>query len=280
MSTENEVQAKMELPLMASRGAIIFPHMVIPLLVGREKSKVALEEAMMEEKKIIIVAQKDEAIEEPEISDIYEFGTIAQIKQLVKLPNGMIKVVIEGLERAELSNYLKTEEYFRVEVKTQLEAEIEVSTEIKALMRTVIKEFENYIKYHNDLPGETIMAASNIEEPGQLADVIASHTELKYQDLQKILEITDIVERLEKLLSLLQSEIEVLKIEQDINKRVKNKVEKNQKEYYLREKMKIIKDELDQDQDSNDEIEAYYQKLEELELPEKVEEKIEEEIKN
>lgn len=279
MSTENEVQAKMELPLMASRGAIIFPHMVIPLLVGREKSKVALEEAMMEEKKIIIVAQKDEAIEEPEISDIYEFGTIAQIKQLVKLPNGMIKVVIEGLERAELSNYLKTEEYFRVEVKTQLEAEIEVSTEIKALMRTVIKEFENYIKYHNDLPGETIMAASNIEEPGQLADVIASHTELKYQDLQKILEITDIVERLEKLLSLLQSEIEVLKIEQDINKRVKNKVEKNQKEYYLREKMKIIKDELDQDQDSNDEIEAYYQKLEELELPEKIEEKIEEEIK-
>lgn len=279
MTTKNEIREKMELPLMASRGAIIFPHMVIPLLVGRDKSKAALEEAMMEDKKIIIVAQKDDSIEEPEINDIYEFGTVAKIKQLVKLPNGMIKVVIEGLERAELTNYLKTEEYFKVEAEAKPEQEIEVSTEIKALMRTVVKEFENYIKYNNDLPGETIMAASNIEEPGQLADVIASHTELKYQDLQKILEITDIVTRLEKLLSLLQSEIEVLKIEQDINKRVKNKVEKNQKEYYLREKMKIIKDELDQDPDSNDEIEAYYQKLEELELPEKVEEKIEEEIK-
>ncbi|PUU87617.1 MAG: ATP-dependent Lon protease, partial [Halanaerobium sp.] len=253
-------------------------HMVIPLLVGRDKSIAALEEAMMEEKKIIIAAQKDETIEEPEIDDIYQFGTIAEVKQLVKLPNGMIKVVVEGLERAEVIEYIDTEEYFLVEAESCPEEKVEVTTDVKALMRTVVKEFEEYIKYNRNLPAETIMSASNIEEPGRLADVISSQVELKYQQLQELLEATDIIQRLEKMLSLLQDEIEVLKIEQDINKRVKKKVEKNQKEYYLREKMKVIQDELDQDKSSTDEIDEYYQKLEEADLPENVAEKVEEEI--
>jgi len=278
MSEENEVKEVMELPLLASRGVIVFPHMVIPLLVGRDKSVAALEEAMMEEKKIIIAAQKDETIEEPEINDIYQFGTIAEVKQLVKLPNGMIKVVVEGLERAEVMEYLDTEEYFLVEAESRPEEKVDVTTDVKALMRTVIKEFEEYIKYNRNLPAETIMSASNIEEPGRLADVISSQVELKYQQLQELLEATDIIKRLEKMLSLLQDEIEVLKIEQDINKRVKKKVEKNQKEYYLREKMKVIQDELDEDKSSTDEIEGYYEKLEEAELPENVAEKVEEEI--
>lgn len=278
MSEENEIKEVMELPLLASRGVIVFPHMVIPLLVGRDKSVAALEEAMMEEKKIIIAAQKDETVEEPEIEDIYHFGTIAEVKQLVKLPNGMIKVVVEGLERAEVIEYLDTEEYFLTEVKSCPEEKIEVTTDIKALMRTVVKEFEEYIKYNRNLPAETIMSASNIDDPGRLADVISSQVELKYQQLQELLEATDIVQRLEKMLSLLQDEIEVLKIEQDINKRVKKKVEKNQKEYYLREKMKVIQDELDEDKSSTDEIDEYYEKLEEADLPEKVAEKVEEEI--
>ncbi|MFW5885752.1 MAG: endopeptidase La [Halanaerobium sp.] len=278
MSEENEIKEVMELPLLASRGVIVFPHMVIPLLVGRDKSVAALEEAMMEEKKIIIAAQKDETVEEPEIEDIYHFGTIAEVKQLVKLPNGMIKVVVEGLERAEVIEYLDTEEYFLAEVKSCPEEKIEVTTDIKALMRTVVKEFEEYIKYNRNLPAETIMSASNIDDPGRLADVISSQVELKYQQLQELLEATDIVQRLEKMLSLLQDEIEVLKIEQDINKRVKKKVEKNQKEYYLREKMKVIQDELDEDKSSTDEIDEYYEKLEEADLPEKVAEKVEEEI--
>jgi len=278
MANNNEIKEVMELPLLASRGVIVFPHMVIPLLVGRDKSIAALEEAMMEEKKIIIAAQKDETVEEPEIDEIYQFGTIAEVKQLVKLPNGMIKVVVEGIERAEVIEYLDTEEYFLAEVESRPEEKVEVNTDIKALMRTVVKEFEEYIKYNRNLPAETIMSASNIEEPGRLADVISSQVELKYQQLQELLEATDIVERLEKMLSLLQDEIEVLKIEQDINKRVKKKVEKNQKEYYLREKMKVIQDELDEDKSLSDEIEEYYKKLEKAELPDNVAEKVEEEI--
>lgn len=278
MSEEKEKNEIMELPLLASRGVIVFPHMVIPLLVGRDKSVAALEEAMMEEKKIIIAAQKDETLEEPEIEDIYRFGTIAEVKQMVKLPNDMIKVVVEGLERAEIKEYIDTEEYFLCEVKSCPEEEVEVNTEVKALMRTVVKEFEEYIKYNRNLPAETIMSVSNIEEPGRLADVISSQVELKYQELQELLEATDIIERLEKMLSLLQDEIEVLKIEQDINKRVKKKVEKNQKEYYLREKMKVIQDELDEDKSSSDEIEEYYEQLEEADLPDNVAEKVEEEI--
>ncbi len=278
MGEEKEIKDVMELPLLASRGVIVFPHMVIPLLVGRDKSVAALEEAMMEEKKIVIAAQKDETVEEPEIDDIYQFGTIAEVKQLVKLPNGMIKVVVEGLERAEVIDYLDTDEYFLVEAESRPEEKVEVTTDVKALMRTVVKEFEKYIKYNRNLPAETIMSASNIEDPGRLADVISSQVELKYQQLQELLEATDIIKRLEKMLSLLQDEIEVLKIEQDINKRVKKKVEKNQKEYYLREKMKVIQDELDEDKSSSDEIEEYLEKMEAAELPENVAEKVEEEI--
>jgi len=277
MSEEKERKI-MELPLLASRGVIVFPHMVIPLLVGRDKSIAALEDAMLEEKKIVIAAQKDEAVEEPEIDDIYSFGTIAEVKQLVKLPNDMMKVVVEGIERAEIKEFLDTDEYFLVEVESCPEEKIEVDKETKALMRTVVKEFEEYIKYDRNLPAETIMSVNSIEEPGRLADVISSQIDLKYSQLQELLEATDIIERLEKMLSVLQDEIEVLKIEQDINKRVKKKVEQNQKEYYLREKMKVIKDELEEDTGTKSEIEDYYTKLEKAELPERASEKVEEEI--
>lgn len=277
MSEEKERKI-MELPLLASRGVIVFPHMVIPLLVGRDKSIAALEDAMLEEKKIVIAAQKDEAVEEPEIDDIYSFGTIAEVKQLVKLPNDMMKVVVEGIERAEIKEFLDTDEYFLVEVESCPEKKIEVDKETKALMRTVVKEFEEYIKYDRNLPAETIMSVNSIEEPGRLADVISSQIDLKYSQLQELLEATDIIERLEKMLSVLQDEIEVLKIEQDINKRVKKKVEQNQKEYYLREKMKVIKDELEEDTGTKSEIEDYYTKLEKAELPERASEKVEEEI--
>ncbi|WP_233487046.1 MULTISPECIES: endopeptidase La [unclassified Halanaerobium] len=265
--------------MLASRGVVVFPHMVIPLLVGRDKSIEALEEAMMEEKKILIAAQKDEAVEEPAEDDIYKFGTVAEVKQLVKLPNGMLKVIVEGLQRAGIVEFLGEDDYFMVEAEIFPEKEPEVNREIQALMRTVLKAFEEYIKYNRNLPGETIMSVSNIEEAGRLADVIASQVDLKFDQLEELLEAVDVVERLEKMLELLQDEVEVLKIEQDINKRVRKQVEKNQKEYYLREKMKVIKDELDEDDDTEDEIDEYYEKMEEAELPEKVKEKVEEEIK-
>lgn len=278
MSEKDKKKKIMELPLLASRGVVVFPHMIIPLLVGRDKSIAALEDAMMDEKMILIAAQKDESVEEPEIDEIYSFGTIAEVKQLVKLPNDMIKVVVEGIERAEIKEYLDIDEYFLVEVESCPEEKIEVDTDTKALMRTVVKEFEEYIKYDRNLPAETIMSVNSIEEPGRLADVISSQLDLKYSQLQGLLEATDIIERLEKMLAVLQDEIEVLKIEQDINKRVKQKVEKNQKEYYLREKMKVIQDELEEEKGSKTEIESYYNKLDEAELPEKAAEKVEEEI--
>ncbi|RCW41844.1 ATP-dependent proteinase [Halanaerobium sp. MA284_MarDTE_T2] len=277
--SNKKIEKIQELPMLASRGVVVFPHMVIPLLVGRDKSIEALEEAMMEEKKILIAAQKDEAVEEPAEDDIYKFGTVAEVKQLVKLPNGMLKVIVEGLQRAGIVEFLGEDDYFMVEAEIFPEKEPEVNREIQALMRTVLKAFEEYIKYNRNLPGETIMSVSNIEEAGRLADVIASQVDLKFDQLEELLEAVDVVERLEKMLELLQDEVEVLKIEQDINKRVRKQVEKNQKEYYLREKMKVIKDELDEDDDTEDEIDEYYEKMEEAELPEKVKEKVEEEIK-
>ena len=279
--TENNknIEKIQELPMLASRGVVVFPHMVIPLLVGRDKSVEALEEAMMEEKKILIAAQKDEAVEEPAVDDIYKFGTVAEVKQLVKLPNGMLKVIVEGLQRASIIEFVSEEDYFMVQAEIFPEEEPEVNREIQALMRTVLKAFEEYIKYNRNLPGETIMSVSNIEEAGRLADVISSQVDLKFDQLEELLEAVDVVKRLEKMLELLQDEIEVLKIEQDINKRVRKQVEKNQKEYYLREKMKVIQDELDEDDDTTDEIDEYYEKMEEAELPEKAKEKVEEEIK-
>jgi len=279
--TENNknIEKIQELPMLASRGVVVFPHMVIPLLVGRDKSVEALEEAMMEEKKILIAAQKDEAVEEPAVDDIYKFGTVAEVKQLVKLPNGMLKVIVEGLQRASIIEFVSEEDYFMVQAEIFPEEEPEVNREIQALMRTVLKAFEEYIKYNRNLPGETIMSVSNIEEAGRLADVISSQVDLKFGQLEELLEAVDVVKRLEKMLELLQDEIEVLKIEQDINKRVRKQVEKNQKEYYLREKMKVIQDELDEDDDTTDEIDEYYEKMEEAELPEKAKEKVEEEIK-
>ncbi|MGM0603519.1 MAG: endopeptidase La [Bacillota bacterium] len=277
--TDNKLEKIQELPMLASRGVVVFPHMVIPLLVGRDKSVEALEEAMMEEKKILIAAQKDESVEDPDIEDIYKFGTVAEVKQLVKLPNGMLKVIVEGIQRAGIVEFISEEDYFLVEAEIFPEIEPEVDREIQALMRTVLKAFEEYIKYNRNLPGETIMSVNNIEEAGRLADVIASQVDLKFDQLEELLEAVDVVKRLEKMLELLQDEVEVLKIEQDINKRVRKQVEKNQKEYYLREKMKVIQDELEEDDDTTDEIDEYYEKMEEAELPEKVKEKVEDEIK-
>lgn len=267
-----------ELPLLASRGVVVFPHMVIPLLVGRDKSIKALEKAMLDEKEIIVTTQKDETIEEPGKEDLYQVGTITEIKQLVKLPNGMIKVIVEGVERGRIVDFTEEEEYFAVRVETFAEEIEEVDTEMKALMRSVLDRFQEYIKYNRHLPAETMMTVVNIEEPGRLADIIASHLELKYRDEQRLLEAVLVKERLNKLLDIIQDEIEILKVEQEIQKRVRKQVERTQKEFYLREQLKAIKEELD-DAEEDSEIIEYREKLEELDLPDKIAGKIEEEIK-
>lgn len=266
-----------ELPLLASRGVVVFPHMVIPLLVGREKSIEALERAMLEEKEIIVTAQKDELIEEPGKDDLYMVGTITEVKQLVKLPNGMIKVIVEGLQRGKILDFAEEEEYFSVNVQS-FEPEVEIDLEIKALMRSALDGFQEYVKYNRHLPAETMLSVNNIEDAGRLADVIASHLELKFKDEQVLLEALNVKTRFGELIKLITNEIEILKVEQQIQKKVKKQVEKTQKEYYLREQMKAIKAELDIDND-DPEIVEYQKKMEELELPDKVKDRITDEVK-
>lgn len=211
-----------ELPLLASRGVVIFPHIVLPLLVGRDRSIEALEKAMEEGNQILVTAQKDETIEDPQKEDLYDVGTISEIKQLVKLPNGMIKVVVAGINRGKILEFIQEEEYFLVKVQPCVSEE-EKDIEIEALMRSALDGFQEYIKYNRNLPAETILTVSNIEEAGRLADIIASHLDLKLKDEQKLLEIIDIKERLETLIAFLNNEIEILKVEEQIHKRVKNR---------------------------------------------------------
>lgn len=281
MVQEKTVETKdieiIELPLLASRGVVVFPHMVIPLLVGREKSIEALERAMLNEKEIIVTAQKDELIEDPEKEDLFKVGTITEVKQLVKLPNGMIKVIVEGIQRGQIVEFIEEEEYFSANVQP-FYAEEETDLELKALMRSALDSFQEYVKYNKHLPAETMLSVNNIEEAGRLADIIASHLELKFKDEQKLLETLDVKDRLEELIKIINNEIEILKVEQQIQKKVKKQVEKTQKEYYLREQMKAIKEELDIDND-DPEIQEYQKKIEEMELPEKVKNRIEDEIK-
>ena len=267
-----------ELPLLASRGIIVFPHMVIPLLVGRDKSIEALEKAMLQDKKILIAAQKDETLEEPVESDLYTIGTVTEVKQLVKLPNGMIKVIVEGIQRAKIIDFLKTDQYFKVKAELYYEEEIYNGEdyEIEALMRTVIDYFKEYVKYNRNFPAETMVSVINIEDPGRLADITASNLELKYKVEQQLLEAFSDKDRLELLIKIIKKEIEILKIENDINEKVKDQVEKTQKEYFLKEKLKVIKDELDEG--DIDEIENYKEEMQNIELPEEVKEKIEKEI--
>lgn len=267
----------LEIPLLASRGVVVFPHMVIPLLVGRDKSIEALEKAMLNEKEILVTTQKDETVEEPGKDDLYLVGTVTEVKQLVKLPNGMIKVIVEGVRRGRILEFINDDEFFEVKVEVVGNDILSTDTEIKALMRSVLDGFQEYIKYNRNLPAETMISVSNIEEPGQLADIIASHLELKFKDEQILLEAIDIKERLNNLLKIIHDEIEVLKVEQQIQYKVKEQVEKTQKEYYLREQLKAIKEELDVD-DEDLEIVEYRERMEELVLPERVAEKIEDEI--
>ncbi|AGB41924.1 ATP-dependent protease La [Halobacteroides halobius DSM 5150] len=264
------------MPLLALRGLIIFPNMITSLLVGRDKSIAALEEVMVEDKKILLSAQKDEAIEEPTFDDIYNIGTIAQIKQLMRLPDGTIKILVEGMQRVEITSLLQEEPYFEVGFKVLEEEEPEDETEIEALMRSVVNNFEEYVKDNKKLPPETMMTVTNIEDPGRLVDIIASHMSLKTKQQQQILEAISSRERLQRIYNILDRELEILEVKNKINDEVRQQVEKRQKEYYLKEQMKAIKKELGED-GSNNEVEQYKEQIKEANLPEEVEEKAVEE---
>ena len=270
-------RAKRRIPLLPLRGLLVYPSMVLHLDVGRDKSVKALEHAMVDDHIILLSSQSEVNIEDPTSDDIYQIGTMAKIRQMLKLPNGTIRVLVEGITRAEIVGYLSNDEFFEVTVKELPEQEVS-DPEIDALMRTVLNQFEFYINLSKKVTPETLAAVSDIEEPGRLADVICSHLSLKIKDKQEILETIDVRNRLEKLLDILNNEREVLELERKINQRVKKQMEKTQKEYYLREQMKAIQKELGDKEGRAGEIEELRGQLEQADIPDRVKEKVEKEI--
>lgn len=272
----NKIKVR-RLPLLPLRGLLVYPSMVLHLDVGREKSVKALEKSMVDDSLILLCSQSEINIEEPTTEDIYRIGTIAKVRQMLKLPNGTIRVLVEGVVRAEITEFLNNDEYYEVQVRELPEQETS-DPEIDALMRTVLHQFEHYINLSKKVTPETLAAVSDIDEPGRLADVICSHLSLKIKDKQDILETVPVKDRLEKLLSILNNEREVLELERKISQRVKKQMEKTQKEYYLREQMKAIQKELGDKEGRTGEIEELRSLLAETEVPDKVKEKIEKEI--
>lgn len=252
---------KLTIPLLPLRGLIVYPTMVLHLDVGRDKSVQALEKAMMDDHLVCLVSQKDMGIDEPTKEDLYRTGTLAKIKQMLKLPNGTMRVLVEGLNRVTVTEFEDSEEYFVVQVEKQNE-EHQVDVEDKALMRTLLDYFEQYIKLSKKVSVETLSTVSDIEEPGRLADIVASHLPIKIQLKQEILEITDVKERLNTIISHIQDEQEVLQLEKKIGQRVKKSMERTQKEYYLREQMKAIQKELGDKEGKTGEVATLREKIE------------------
>lgn len=264
-------------PLLPLRGLLVYPSMVLHLDVGRDKSIRALESAMLGEQLIMLSTQSEMSIEDPQEEDIYGFGTLAKVRQMLKLPNNTIRVLVEGIVRAEIVKYEENEHYFEVKVREVPEIAPE-SSEVEALMRTVLQYFENYIQLSKKISPETITAVSDITEPGRLADVISSHMPFKIKEKQDILETMPVVQRLEKLLSLLTNERELLELERKISQRVKKQMEKTQKDYYLREQMKAIQKELGDKDGRAAEVEELRRQLARTDLPDGVREKVDKEI--
>ena len=265
------------LPLLPLRDVVIYPYMLAPLFVGREKSIKALEEAAKGSKEIFLSAQKDAKVNEPGNEDMYRIGTIGTIVQMLRLPDGTVKVLVEGKKRASISGFVSQKDMFVVKVK-EIEEPLGESVEVEALMRSATKLFEDYVKLNTKIPSETLVTFMSIDEPGKLGDTVASHLNMKLSDKQEILEVLHPLERLEKLCEKMQSELEILQMEKRIGKRVKKQMEKAQREYYLNEQMKAIQKELGTGDDLKSEIDEFEEKLSEKELPEDVEQRVKREI--
>lgn len=270
----------MTLPMIPLRGLSVFPNMVLHFDIGREKSINAIEKAMVMDQKIFLAAQKDENVELPTPDDFYHTGTIGKVKQMLKLPGGSSRVLVEGICRATIENIVFEVPYFNCVVRKINEDDaVAASPQTEALMRSVIESFEEYLSANQKLTPEILPTIAGIEEPGRFADIIASHIDLKIEDKQVLLEAIDVDERLERLKEFLVREIEILNIEQDISSKVKSQMSKNQREYYLREQMRAIQEELGITEEMEDEVEDWLKKLNELELEKKTHDKVEKEIK-
>ena len=258
---ESVIDDSSGIPVLPLRDVVVYPHMVIPLFVGRQKSIIALDKAMSAGKRILLVAQKTADLDDPQPSDLYKVGTLATILQLLKLPDGTVKVLVEGGERA-LVDRINVDDYFSAEVTLLNEAEHQDEREIDVLVRSIISQFEAYVKLNKKVPPEILTSLSGIDEPGRLADTVAAHMALKLSEKQHILEIQDVMGRLERVLGIIEGEIDVLQIEKRIRGRVKNQMEKSQREYYLNEQMKAIQKELGEMDDVPNELADLENKIE------------------
>ncbi|WP_026671518.1 endopeptidase La [Alkalihalobacterium bogoriense] len=264
---------KRVIPLLPLRGLLVFPTMVLHLDVGRAKSVQALEAVMVDDHEILLATQKEISIDEPAEDEIYKIGTLAKVKQMLKLPNGTIRVLVEGLQRARIESFLDNDEMFQVEITPLSDEEIDTDAERKALMRNTLLQFEQYIKLSKKISAETLATVTDIAEAGRLADVISTHLPLKIAEKQKLLETLSIKDRLLSIIDVLNNEKEVLGLEKKIGQRVKKSMEKTQKEYYLREQMKAIQKELGDKEGKSGEIASLREKIEEANMPENIREK-------
>ena len=271
-----DIQVKM--PLLPLRGVLVFPFMVVPLEVGRQRSLKALESAMLGDRRLVFVAQQDTRLDEPTADDLYAVGVVGEIKQLLKMPTGGSKVVVEGLTRARIHQIETDGEFYTAEVEEVPESVEDISDEVEALMRAVVDLFEVYIKNSKKIPGEASVSM-NIDDPGRLADTITNSLELRTAEKQEVLETFEVDDRLNRVSDLLSRQMELLELEKRISGRVRKQMERTQKEYYLREQLKAIQRELGERDEQQTEVEDFQQRLEALEdLSQEVREKIEREI--
>ena len=261
-----------QLPLLPLRDVVVYPHMVLPLFVGRERSIEALEHAMLDNKQVLLVAQRNASDDQPGVDDLYQVGTVSNILQLLKLPDGTIKVLVEGSYRAAVIA-IDDDEQFAVASVRQIEADSLAENEAAPLVKTTVDQFEKYVGLSKKVPAEVLTSLSGIDEPGRLADTIAAHMGVDLEEKQKILEIADVQGRLEHLQSLMDAEIDLFQVEKRIRGRVKKQMEKSQREYYLNEQMKAIQKELGEMDDAPNEIDELQNKIKEARMSEEAFEK-------
>lgn len=266
------------LPLLPLRDIIVFPHMVVPLFVGRQKSIKALEEAVAGKKAVFLVTQKDAKVNDPVAEDLYEVGTIGNVVQLLRLPDGTVKVLVEGKKRGRVARHLEQTDCFWAEIE-EIEEHSERTTELDSLTGTINSTFENYVRLNKKIPPEMIMSVASIEDSARLADTIIAHLGVKLEDKQNLLETFDPTERLEKVLGFMRSEIEILEVERRIRNRVKKQMEKTQKEYYLNEQMRAIQKELGEKDEFKNEIQELEEKIRQKKLSAEARDKVEKELK-
>ncbi|MGD8429873.1 MAG: endopeptidase La [Ectothiorhodospiraceae bacterium] len=266
------------MPVLPLRDVVVYPHMVIPLFVGRDKSIRALEAAMEVDKRILLVAQRSAEVDSPAADDIYEVGTVANILQMLKLPDGTVKVLVEGAQRAHITRIETEDDYFSAGIRMVAEADYGDDREVEVMSRSLMSLFDQYVKLNKKVPPEILSSLQGIDEPGRLADTIAAHMSLKIEEKQKVLEIEDVRARLEHLMGLIEGELDILQVEKRIRGRVKQQMEKSQREYYLNEQMKAIQKELGELEDVPNEIEDLEKKINDAGMPKEAREKADQEL--